>query len=209
MLKKLLYICIGVLPLCVYGQSDSSAERYHVAEIMVDDPDKTVTNLSSLVIDKSRVSLTWSVKGPLPDFFIIERSENGREFEVVTVLNNLEKKPDYQWIDDLPKKGRSFYRIKYAFNQGPYLYSSMVNAAISGYIDYKFYPNPVNHILIIRCETPIDVQILDANGKVRITETRVRGVYTLNVASLEKGIYIIRFSNKLTNVTSQDKLVKN
>ncbi len=209
MLKKLLYLCIGALPLCTYAQTNPSAEGLIDTEMVVEDPNKIVTNLTSLVVDKSKVSLAWSVNDSLPDFFIIERSENGRQFEVVTVLNNLQKKPDYQWVDDSPKKGRSFYRIKYAFDQGPYLYSSTVNAAISGYIDYKFYPNPVDHILIVRCETPIDVQIMDGNGKVRITETRIRGVHTINVTSLEKGVYIIRFSNKLTNVISQDKLIKN
>ncbi len=140
---------------------------------------------------------------------MIERSENGKTFEVVTVINNVEKKPFYHWTDDAPKKGRSFYRIKYSFGQGPDLYSSTVNVAFSGYIDFKFYPNPVDHILIVRSDNPIDVHISDAAGKVRISETRVHGIYTINVASLEKGIYLIRFSSKLTNMVTQEKLIKN
>ena len=84
-----------------------------------------------------------------------------------------------------------------------------VSVAVAGYIDCKFYPNPVDHILIVRSDTPIDVTISDANGKVRVTENRVRGLHTINVSSLEKGIYLIRFSNKLINVISQEKLIKN
>ncbi len=149
------------------------------------------------------------IHGELPDFFTIERSENGRSYEPVTVMNNLVKRDQHQWTDDAPKKGRSFYRIKYSFGQGPELFSSTVTVAIAGYTDYKFYPNPVDHILIVRSDTPIDVQISDANGKIRISESRVRGIHTINVSSLEKGIYLIRFSSKLTNVMSQDKLIKN
>jgi hypothetical protein len=56
---------------------------------------------------------------------------------------------------------------------------------------------------------PIDVQITDGTGKLRITQPKVQGLATINVSSLEKGIYLIRFSNKLTGVMYQEKLLKN
>lgn len=209
MFRTLLYICMSVLTLSAYTQSAPLPEVTAPSEVVAEDPNKTISDLKSSITDKSKLSLAWSVNGDLPDFFVIERSENGKTFEVVTVINNLEKKPSYHWTDDAPKKGRSFYRIKYSFGQGPDLYSSTVNVAFSGYIDFKFYPNPVDHILIVRSDNPIDVHISDATGKVRITETRVRGIHTINVASLEKGIYLIRFSSKLTNMVTQEKLIKN
>jgi hypothetical protein len=207
MFRTLLYICVSLLALAGYSQQ-TLPDVASPSEVVTEDPNKTVADLNSSV-NNSRVTLSWTVNGELPDFFTIERSNNGKNFETVTVLNNLEKKLKYQWTDDAPKTGRSFYRIKYSFGSGPDLYSSTVTVAIAGYIDYKFYPNPVDHILIVRSDMPIDVQISDANGKVRITESRVRGIHTINVSSLEKGIYLIRFSNKLTNVMSQDKLIKN
>lgn len=210
MFRILLYICMSILPLIAYNQS-VPLEGAPPSDVVIEDPNKVISNLLPLISDNnSKLSLSWSVAGDsLPKFFTIERSDNGKPFEVIAVLNNLDKKPTYQWTDDAPKKGRSFYRIKYSFNEGPNRYSATVNAALVGYIDYKFYPNPVDHILIVRADHPIDVQIADANGKVRITETRVHGLYTINVSSLEKGIYLIRFSNKLTNVISQEKLIKN
>ncbi len=209
MFRTLLYISMGLLPLFAHTQSAPLPAFVTPSEVTTEDPHKIISDLRLSIIDNSRLSLTWSVNGDLPDFFIIERSENGKTFEVVTVLNNLEKKPSYHWTDDSPKKGRSFYRIKYSFGQGPVLYSSTVNAAFAGYIDFKFYPNPVDHILIVRSDNPIDVHIADATGKIRITETRVRGIHTINVSSLEKGIYLIRFSSKLTNMVAQEKLIKN
>jgi hypothetical protein len=204
MFRILLYICISVVPLFAHTQ-----EVVSPSEVVAEDLNKTISDFKSIIADNIKLSLSWTVTGELPDFFVVERSENGKTFEVVAVLNNLEKKPSYQWTDDAPKKGRSFYRIKYSFGQGPNLYSSIINVAFSGYIDYKFYPNPVDHILIVRADNPIDVHISDASGKVRITETRVRGIHTINVASLEKGIYLIRFSSKLTNMVTQEKLIKN
>lgn len=208
MLKVLLYICVSFFTLACYSQAVLSDTVVGDDQVL-EDSNRTVTDFSYLVTQNSKVSLTWRVGGDLPDFFAIERSENGKNFEMVSVLNNLIVQPVYQWTDDAPKKGRNFYRIRYSFKQGPSLYSKTLSLSIAGYLSFKFYPNPVDHILIVRSDMPIDVQISDANGKIRITENRVRGLHTINVASLEKGIYLIRFSNKLTNVMSQEKLIKN
>ena len=79
----------------------------------------------------------------------------------------------------------------------------------AGYVAFKFYPNPVDHVLIIRSDAPLDVMISDANGRLRISETRVQGLHTINVSSLEKGVYLLRIVNKLTNMLTQEKLMKN
>lgn len=207
MFRTLLYICVSLFTLAGYSQQQP-LNALPPSEAVVEDPNKTISDLNSSV-NNTKVMLNWKVNGELPGFFTIERSENGKSFETIAVINNLVKKEHHQWTDDAPKKGRSFYRIKYSFGPGPELYSSTVTVAIAGYTDYKFYPNPVDNILIVRSDMPIDVQITDPTGKVRISELRVSGIHTINVSSLEKGIYLIRFSNKLTNVMSQDKLIKN
>lgn len=159
--------------------------------------------------DLSRVLLTWKLSGKLPDFFSIERSTDGRQFEVVTVLNNVAVQKQYQWTDEAPEAGRNFYRIRYAFKEGQSLYSSTATTVVAGRASYRFYPNPVSEILIVRSESPVDVQVSDATGKIRVAQQRVQGLQTINVGALEKGIYLIRFSNKLTNVMFQEKLIKN
>jgi hypothetical protein len=128
---------------------------------------------------------------------------------VISVLSNLEPQKIFQWTDDVPRKGRSFYRIRYSFNNGDSLYSKTIPVVIAGYTAFKFYPNPVDHVLIIRTEAPLDVTISDANGRLRLSESRVQGLHTINVSSLERGVYLIRVINKLTNVMSQEKLMKN
>lgn len=208
MLKALLYVYVSLLSF--YGLAQNPATEWTgPSEAVAEDSNHVITHIECSVTDNSGILLTWKLGNRVPEFFVIERSDNGKSFEVVTVLNNLGIRSIYQWADEAPKKGKSFYRIRYSFAGGQPLYSATVSYYIAGYTSFKFYPNPVDHILIVRSDTPIDVQITDGNGKTRIAETRVQGLHTINVSSLEKGIYLIRFSNKLTNVISQEKLIKN
>jgi hypothetical protein len=208
MLKVLLYVYVSVLAFTTYAQP-TLPEVSGPTDLVIEDPNRIITDLNSAVSENGKVILSWSIAGDLPDFFAMERSDNGKSYEVVGVLNNISKLNTYQWTDDVPKKGKSFYRIRYSYKQITPLYSKTISVSIAGYIAFKFYPNPVDHVLIVRSEAPIDVQIIDPTGKIRITQLRVQGLYTINVSALEKGIYVIRFSNKLTNIMSQEKLIKN
>ena len=174
-----------------------------------EDPNRVISELSSRITENSKIILSWLVTGSLPDFFAIERSDNGKSFEVVSVLSNLNAQKVFQWTDDVPRKGKSFYRIRYAFKDGDSLYSRTIPVSLAGYVAFKFYPNPVDHVLIIRSDAPLDVMISDANGRLRISESRVQGLHTINVSSLEKGVYLLRIVNKLTNMLTQEKLMKN
>jgi hypothetical protein len=84
-----------------------------------------------------------------------------------------------------------------------------VIAFISGSQVFRFYPNPVDNLLIIRTENPVEVSIVDAGGKSRLNQSVSAGLQTLNVASLEKGVYLIRIFNRQTNQLQQEKLIKN
>ena len=207
MFRILLSIYVSFLALASYSQSP--VDWQSPSDVVLEDPNRVINDLTSRISENSKIILSWIVKGSLPDFFAIERSDNGKSFEVVSVLSNLSPQKIFQWTDDDPRKGRSFYRIRYSFTNGDSLYSKTLPVMIAGYTAFKFYPNPVDHVRIIRTDAPLDVMISDANGRLRISETRVKGLHTINVASLEKGVYLMRVINKLTNVMSQEKLVKN
>jgi hypothetical protein len=207
MFKVLLSIYVSFLALASYSQSPT--EWLSPSDAVMEDPNRIINDLSSRITENSKIILSWIVKGALPEFFAIERSDNGKSFEVITVLNNLARQNIFQWTDDVPKKGRSFYRIRYSYHNGDSLYSRTIPVVIAGFTAFKFYPNPVDHVLIIRTEAPLDVMISDATGRLRISEARIQGLHTINVSSLEKGVYLMRVINKLTNVMSQEKLVKN
>lgn len=175
------------------------------------DTSGTATDLKITIFENARVILNW--KQPEDTslaFAVIERSTGGRNFEVVAVIKKSDIKSMNEWIDDAPPKGRSLYRVKFSGKDGQQpAYSKSAEATIMGDISFRFYPNPVDNILIIRSEAQLDIQILDAVGKQRIAINNLQGLQTLNVTSLEKGIYFLRINNHTTGLITQEKLLKN
>ena len=154
-----------------------------------------------------RVKLDWkqeAMKGA--DYVSVERSSNGRAFEVITVLKQSGTAPLGSWIDEAPSKGTNLYRIRFNMPNGLVIYSRIVMVRVAGDISLKFYPNPVDDILIVRSEQPVDLQIMDASGKVRVQQSQVQGLSLLNVSALEKGIYLLRMQNRAYNLVKQVKL---
>jgi hypothetical protein len=169
-----------------------------------------VTDLSLSIFENARVILGW--KQPEDTslaFAVIERSSGGRNFEVVAVLKQSDIKPTNEWIDEAPPKGRSLYRVKFSGKYSQPAYSKSAEALIAGDISFRFYPNPVDNILIIRSEGLLDIQIVDAVGKQRLAINSLQGLQTINVTTLEKGIYFLRINNHTTGLITQEKLLKN
>jgi hypothetical protein len=180
------------------------------ATLLAGDTSSFITNLSVTIFETAKVILNW--KQPEDTslaFATIERSSGGRDFEVVAVLKQSEIKPDNEWIDDAPAKGRSLYRIRFSGKSGQPVFSKAAEALIAGDISFRFYPNPVDNILIIRSEALLDIQVLDATGKQRVSINNLQGLQTLNVTALEKGIYFLRINNHTTGMVTQEKLLKN
>ncbi len=171
---------------------------------------RVVDQFAGNVEDKKKVSLSWNVsEKPPAEFLTIERSSSGIEFETVGVLKLEKNSSKITWHDEAPAPGKNFYRLKYEVGDRKIYYSNTIAVLFSAETSYKFYPNPVDNILIIRTEHPLEVQISDQAGRVRIPKTTVRGLHTLNVSQLEKGLYVLRITNLLTNTVIQEKLVKN
>jgi hypothetical protein len=175
------------------------------------DTSGTATDLKVSIFENVRVILGWKQPEDTSlTFAVIERSTGGRNFEVVAALKQSDIKTVNEWIDDAPPKGRSLYRVKFSGKDGQQqVYSKSAEATIMGDISFRFYPNPVDNILIVRSEAQLDIQIVDAVGKQRIAINNLQGLQTLNVTSLEKGIYFLRINNHTTGLVTQEKLLKN
>jgi len=178
--------------------------------VPVTDSSLYISNLVSATRENSKVLLSWKNNiGMGIDFVTVERSGNGKDFEVVAILKQTSPTEENEWTDDAPVKGRNLYRIKFTGKDGTVQYSKVISALIAGDISFRFYPNPVDNILIIRSEYLLDIQIMDASGKLRISQPKSQGLQTINVATLEKGLYILRIFNHLTGSLTQEKLLKN
>jgi hypothetical protein len=68
----------------------------------------------------------------------------------------------------------------------------------------SIYPNPTKGELIIKTsmiETPFDITILDAQGKIIMSERCDSDLKEMNISSLEAGIYFVRVNNDSMNKT--------
>ncbi|MGZ5254928.1 MAG: T9SS type A sorting domain-containing protein [Flavitalea sp.] len=160
--------------------------------------------------DKNKVMISWpSMDSINIDYYSLERKTNDLEYELVGVIKRDSLLKNYQWFDEAATVGRHQYRLFIVTPEGHKNLLASSKVIMPGATDIKFYPNPVENVLIIRSSYPLDVMILDGQGMIRIPMFQVNGLYTLNVSQLKKGVYYIRFQNKLTGIVSQERLAKN
>ncbi len=143
------------------------------------------------------------------DYFIIERSNEGGAYESIGALRGTVMNTHYELIDSAPPNGSNFYRIRYADKDDRRIYSEAIRVSISGDLDFKFYPNPVDKLLIVRTEHLIDIQVIDAFGSVRLSKRLQKGIQVLYTGSLERGSYILRVVDKESNRVVSNQLLKN
>jgi len=206
MKKCLLVISITVLAALSYSQDVVPVSP---TTFLLEDSTVFISGLIPTTKENLKISLKWNLKYRTgSDFFSVERSSNGKDFDVVAILK-LTSKSSYEWTDDAPVKGKNWYRVRYNSSDGKMVYSNVTSVVLAGDFSFRFYPNPVDNVLIVRSEVPLEIQITDATGKIRINESRIQGLHMINVTSLEKGIYLLRINNKATSALIQEKLLKN
>lgn len=158
----------------------------------------------------NRVLLKWDTDSAGDgNYFVIERSSDETHFETIGVVKVATGTDHYEIMDGTAPNGSDFYRIKYAVPTGEPVYSKTMQLSLSGVVDFKFYPNPVDKLFIVRTEHTIDLQVIDAAGQVRVSKRLQAGIQVVNVSSLEKGVYVLRVTDKESNRAISRQLVKN
>ena len=143
------------------------------------------------------------------DYFVIERSTDETHYETIGVVRIAAGTDHYEMMDAAAPNGSDFYRIKYIARTGAPVYSKTMQLSLSGAVDFKFYPNPVDKLFIVRTEHTIDLQVIDAAGMVRLSKRLQAGIQVVNVSSLEKGVYVLRVTDKESNRAVSRQLLKN
>lgn len=187
--------------------AQTMAPPVDIGRLSPDSAAAPVEALTAAVKDNYRVSVRWQTPVLLGgSFFVVERSSNGTEFTAVGVIKN--NAPGvYEFTDDAPLKGKTYYRIKVTAEQS-FAYSAVVTTVVSGDASCKFYPNPVDKALIIRSEWPVDLMIADKFGKTLLSNRLPAGLKIVDVSALEPGIYVITLFQKDANRIVTEKLVK-
>ena len=131
--------------------------------------------------------------------FEIEQSNDGRTFIKITAVNAKGNgNNNYSIRDYVLYSGKAFYRLKMVDNDARFTYSPII------WIDSRpahvgIYPNPATNVVNINIGNAeilnTNAGIYDANGRLVKTILINSTQQPINVQSLSKGVYIIKFAN--------------
>ncbi|HOA37545.1 MAG TPA: T9SS type A sorting domain-containing protein [Flavihumibacter sp.] len=160
---------------------------------------------------RGKLQLRWRWKEKRDSGYLrVERSalQNG-PYEVLSVIRLDVSQPTGGFTDDLPLRGLNHYRLVYVSTRGDKKASRTVSTGLAGEMSCRFYPNPVDNILIVRAEQPLEMLLSDASGKPRLALKLKAGLQTVDVSNLDKGLYIITLIQTDTGRHITEKLMKN
>lgn len=154
------------------------------------------------VEEMASVKLEWATSFEEDfDYFTLERSSDGRIFNdhvkiySNTTLSSFTKK--YEYIDEMPFPGLSYYRLKATDFNGSFEYHGVVSANLEeAEADILIYSNPNvrDHITISYNgvqESPF--RIIDITGKIIENGTLVPGLNEVMISpSIHSSLYFIR-----------------
>lgn len=136
------------------------------------------------------------------DYFEILRSRDGVDYNVIATIDgagNSTQALSYEYIDNKPLFGQSYYKLKQTDFDGKNETFSAKSVYVSTLSDLVFSPNPVesgNSINIYtgaNSDETVKVEVLTVAGKTVITEKIEGGQTDLSIPSeVERGVYFLK-----------------
>lgn len=168
--------------------------------------------------DGENVELRWTTWTETNnDFFTLERSLNGEDFETVDILNgagNSNQPISYELVDQNAFSGTSYYRLKMTDTYGKISYSSVIVVTCGdGSIDFNFVnAYDVDHTEIVVEFTAhenedFNILLFDAAGRRALdySGVAINGMNKVRLpsGSLAQGIYVINLNNNIKNYSKK------
>ncbi|MEM6394872.1 MAG: T9SS type A sorting domain-containing protein [Bacteroidota bacterium] len=186
------------------AQADVALERYHVLGLSIS-PAMPIGLLSfSARANDKQVDINWATSfEENNEFFAIERSRDGIDWNTISTLNSSgdsQSDRHYSTSDKSPLDGISFYRLKQNDFDGQYSYSPIARVLFnrSGDEDVLVYPNPSSDFMYVSGlpDEPDKFQLVNAIGQ-DVTDAVVfhyerEGSLRLDMSRLDIGIYYLR-----------------
>jgi Secretion system C-terminal sorting domain len=196
--------------LCYTAFSQSAND--HLGHINIISPESNIAfSFFTATAVNGQAVLRWatpSVKAE--DFFIVEKSTDAIHFEVLSALDaSAGTDSVYSVTDNSVGNGAVSYRIRITGKDGRELSSKTLYVNSVSDADFKFYPNPVDKLLIVRSSHALNIQVTDDYGVVKFIQDVAAGMQIVNVSALQKGNYILKATDKATNAVISEQLVKN
>ncbi len=142
------------------------------------------------------VLLNWTTASELNnDFFTVQRSNNGSEFESLYTIEGAGTKPTtshYQYVDKNPINNISYYRLKQTDVDGQSSFSKVVVVDFASTSEFSLHPNPVTYGMEVKLSKKGDYVVLNTLG---VTVLRLYDKSIIDIASLIPGVYTVRSSS--------------
>ncbi|MEI9944707.1 MAG: T9SS type A sorting domain-containing protein [Chitinophagaceae bacterium] len=163
----------------------------------------------------NKVKVTWATASETNnEYFSIERSTDNaqwNEIKRIAGAGNSGSLLTYQTYDESPVAGTSYYRLKQTDIDGKFSYSNTIsvkyNPSAKG-VSLFPVPNTGNTVNItgISNYSNHEVTVLNVNGAVLFTTTLTKS--SVDLPSLNAGVYVIRIKDKTTNEIENLRYVK-
>jgi len=153
---------------------------------------------------ENSILLNWETKSELNnDYFVILRSENGIYFEEigeVDGMSNSSSPVNYQFSDERPLIGTSYYKLKQIDFDGEISFSQVLRTNFTLRNVFSLYPNPtnsdINLLLSVDHNTTIYIEVFDALGGLVFVQNQavLNGTNSvpLHIEVFNEGVYFCR-----------------
>ncbi len=162
-----------------------------------------VSLISFTATDNNKgVNLSWTTSAEKNnDYFLIERSTDGINFEIVGEVDgkgNSNSYTTYDYTDNSAPRGIVYYRLKQVDVDAKFNYSAVVPVSVTTAPSIYIYPSPITFgsdlqikINDIGEEQEITIEVIDAVGKQVLNYSGKGASHSLSSAALAKGFYSV------------------
>lgn len=169
-------------------------------------------------IHAQSVHLDWITGREMDnDYFVVQRSVDGKKWENlgrVTGADNTRTSLDYQWIDDQPLAGLSYYRLRAVDINGKAVVSKMRAIRFAEQIpSLVIQPNPANDVVTVQLDNGLNINVLEAIDVLgrthHIDYIKSATQLTFSVRMWESGVYFIKMIDEKGQVYLSEMQVIN
>ncbi len=175
-----------------------------------------LTEFTARIMNNSEAILTWETESEENSReFIVEKSKDGKDFEIlghVPAQGNSTEPTNYDFIDDNPFEGDTYYRLKIVDLDETYEYSDIKVVKLIARPEITLSPNPMlkGSELLIRIQDGEDdvlLNIYNVSGQLVLSsnEKIINENIVLMPNILDTGIYFIEIGNGSEKV--REKLI--
>ncbi len=125
--------------------------------------------------------------------YSVTRSTDASTFNEIAQVPDITGKKKYQFEDPAPLNGTVYYRLTAVRSDGKNVTSNIVITWNASAI--KLFPNPAKNSLQVQGLSAVEktkLTIVDLSGNTKTTATAIGGSYTINIAQLKPGNYMLR-----------------